>query len=358
MAIYKQRGSRFYWVSIYIPGSGNKSIRRSTGTEDKVKAQAIAETMRLALHRKAPADRLHALIDALMGEEGKPVMPLSGAWAEYERMRAIGGRKVEPKTLNQRRRAVERFLAWTTENRPAVKALGDVGRGTAQDYAATLIESGAASKTRKNLISELATVWKELSAVHGIKNPWPGVVPAVNDAKRGKAFTREEEAAILKAADQAGHDWGVISRLARCTGLRYGDIARLTQDSVDRTARALRLAPSKTSRHGIAVLLPLPVAILDALPTAPGPLFPEHAKCLPHQFWVYPYSKVLAAACVGGLGYTFHSWRHTFRTRLAEAGVSDDLAKKLGGWTQDATAARYDHATRLEELRTAVESAL
>ena len=53
----------------------------------------------------------------------------------------------------------------------------------------------------------------------------------------------------------------------------------------------------------------------------------------------------------------FHSWRHTFRTRLSEAGVSDDLAKRLGGWTDDATAARYDHAERVEELRTAVEKA-
>ena len=37
--------------------------------------------------------------------------------------------------------------------------------------------------------------------------------------------------------------------------------------------------------------------------------------------------------------------------------MSDDLAKRLGGWTEDATAARYDHAERLEELRAAVEKA-
>lgn len=49
--------------------------------------------------------------------------------------------------------------------------------------------------------------------------------------------------------------------------------------------------------------------------------------------------------------------RHTFRTRLSEAGVSDDLAKRLGGWTENATAARYDHAERVEELRAAVEKA-
>ena len=37
--------------------------------------------------------------------------------------------------------------------------------------------------------------------------------------------------------------------------------------------------------------------------------------------------------------------------------MSDDLAKRLGGWTEDATAARYDHAERVEELRAAVEKA-
>ncbi len=33
----------------------------------------------------------------------------------------------------------------------------------------------------------------------------------------------------------------------------------------------------------------------------------------------------------------------------------DDLAKRLGGWTEDATVARYDHAERISELRAAVE---
>ena len=34
-----------------------------------------------------------------------------------------------------------------------------------------------------------------------------------------------------------------------------------------------------------------------------------------------------------------------------------DLAKRLGGWTEDTTVARYDHAERIAELRAAVENA-
>jgi len=37
--------------------------------------------------------------------------------------------------------------------------------------------------------------------------------------------------------------------------------------------------------------------------------------------------------------------------QLIEAGVSGDLAKRLGVWTEAATAARYDHAERVEEMR-------
>jgi integrase len=68
---------------------------------------------------------------------------------------------------------------------------------------------------------------------------------------------------------------------------------------------------------------------------------------MPRKHWVFrgflfsgkvsPFKDVLAKAGIKEGGHTFHSWRHTFRTRLSEAGVSDDLAKRLGGWTEDAT---------------------
>ena len=37
--------------------------------------------------------------------------------------------------------------------------------------------------------------------------------------------------------------------------------------------------------------------------------------------------------------------------------VPDGLDKRSGGWTEDTTAARYDHAERIAELRAAVEKA-
>jgi len=34
-----------------------------------------------------------------------------------------------------------------------------------------------------------------------------------------------------------------------------------------------------------------------------------------------------------------------------------ESTKRLGGWTEDATAALYDHADRIPEIRAALESA-
>lgn len=86
-------------------------------------------------------------------------------------------------------------------------------------------------------------------------------------------------------------------------------------------------------------------------------LLPEHAAAYPKFDKVSPFRYVLDKAHVSGNDHTFHSWQHKFRKWSSEARVSDDLSKWLGGWTEDATAARYDHAERVEELRAAVEKA-
>ncbi len=358
MSVYRRPESKFWWYKINVPGiRPRRVLRGSTGTTDRQTAVAITETIKLA-HRKAlPGEKLHALINALIGSQKQSGLPINGIAPEYQRIFNVSGKSVSPKTSQDRIRVVARLADWVGKKSPEKKNIEDVDKITASQFAQSLKRTGIKAKTRKNVISELSAVWHVLATVHDVPNPWPGVVPDVDDSVCGKAFSREQEQVLLQAADAAGHDWGPICRVARCTGLRYGDIAGLTGDALDETKMALRLDPSKTARHGISVLAPLPADVFAMLRHEGGPLFPEAFECLPRQMWRYPFAKVLEAAGLGGKGYTFHSWRHTFRTRLSEAGVADDIAKRLGGWTQDRTAARYDHALRLDELRAAVVSA-
>jgi len=176
---------------------------------------------------------------------------------------------------------------------------------------------------------------------------------------------KPQEVEILKAAKAAGNGWYLACLISRFTGLLYSSVARLTWREIDLASGVIRHTPPKTKRHGITVTVPLAKALHDELLAARSE-YPDASHVLPLHEQSYQYrrsksgpglfSSILTAAKVTG-DYTFHSWRHTFRTRLSEAGVSDDLAKRLGGWTVDATAARYDHAERVEELRAAVEKA-
>lgn len=361
MALYKRGDNGNWWASIYIPGSAThgqprRYLRASTGTTDKIKASAIEQTLRLGLHRSAPGQHLHALIDALLGEERKSTLPIAALWSEYMRIWSVGGKRVAERTQATRERIARRLIDWLSRNRPSAAVLADVDKLAASAYAEALKREGAKSKTRKNIIGELSAMWQVVGSVHDMENPWRAVAPEVDDAHTGKAFSRAEEMALLTAADNAGHDWGLMCRVARMTGLRYGDVAALTQSNIDRSALAIRLVPSKTSRHKIAVVIPITQELLNLIPDHPGPLFAEAFECLPRQMWRCPFANVLEAAGLAGRGYTFHSWRHTFRTRLSEAGVADDIARRLGGWTQNTTAQRYDHAERLNEMRQAIEA--
>jgi integrase len=120
--------------------------------------------------------------------------------------------------------------------------------------------------------------------------------------------------------------------------------------------------PSKTRRHGIRVKIPvhrLLVPILQGRRDACGTngwLF----EALHHHYVTTKngsgFSRMLELAEVeaGGAVLTFHCWRHTFRTRLAEAGVSQEVAMQLGGWTDARTAEIYNHD--LSRARAAIEA--
>ena len=84
---------------------------------------------------------------------------------------------------------------------------------------------------------------------------------------------------------------------------------------------------------------------------------PADPVALLHQGCEINFKEVLDAAGVTGDGYTFHSWRHTMRSRLGEAGADMETAKRLLGHTSDAMSLHYDHAEHLDELRAAVEAA-
>lgn len=364
MSLYKRPYSQFWWIQIHTPDG--RRVRMSSGTADKEKAAIIEQTFLLAHGKKTRFEKLVAMLQTVCGEEN-PGIPLLEIWPIYTRWVSTSGKTLVPATLSCRKTIVQRFLKWTTEHWPAAKSTNDITRQVAAAFADHLAASGIKACTRKNNISDLGTVWKTLQRVaDNVDNPWPLVLPHADDMARGKPYSRADEKAVLEAAANHGREWHLACLIARHTGLRYSSVSRLKWEEIDLKNGLLRHRPHKTQKHGIDVVIPLAGPLKTAL-LKTWKSHSDETYVLPVHAHAYPsprkrggpglFSEVLKKAGLDTQGFTFHSWRHTFRTRLSEAKVSTELAKRLGGWVIDKTAERYDHAERLAELREAIHAA-
>ena len=391
--LYRRKHCKFWWVMFRDPARPGKWVRLSTKLTDKAAAAEVERAVALGLHKTIQQNALERILRAVYNsEDGMSGMALLSAWAQYERVQRQRGKDPTRKTIVALRCSVERFVKYAREER-GLKFVKQVSSAVAMDYAeelkkGTVKKSGERrplkDKSRKNIIEGLSSVWRVLGGIDPeIHDPWRNCVPIVRDAERRQAFTREQEVAILDAAGRGKlPEWRTICLVARHTGLRKGDIFKLKWDQVDLERGVIRLTPNKTRNFQIAVAVPMVGELWEEMrnkasgtpadagagktqggdrrlaPSAQDKgafVFARFAKTYPNDPPEECFADVLARVGVTGAGLTFHSWRHTFRTRLKEAGVPDELAKQLGGWTQDATLARYNHADETEKLRKMME---
>ncbi len=345
-------------------------VVKSTGfsfsaIENRKKAQAVYDAVKLAQETHLPRMTMEKILSALYrdGKAARVQIPLDGMQGVYDEWAKGKGRNVSIKMDISRRNLLARFVEWCGE-RKVIDAV-DVDVGVAREYVKELKAQGKSNKTMRTYCQYLGGIWRVARQMgKRLENPWVAACPdADGTSVRRGAFTEEEERRVLAEARKVGHGWYLASMIARWTGLRYGDVAQLEWGSIDWKERVIRVVPSKTRKHGVAVCIPISPVLEAALEEerearggdVEGFILPEHGVDYPRKVRVR-FSCVLAAAGMDVAVYTFHSWRHTFRTRLAEAGVSGDVAKRLGGWTNLEMAAHYDHASHLGEMREAIRA--
>jgi integrase len=360
MHLYKR--GKIWWIEFVKDGV---KYRQTTHTTKKAEATAWMNAIKTA--RKMPTfEQAVEVLRMLYKEPAQNTLPLEAAWSAYESLAGAIGKLagLSDKTLIDRRRRLSGLVSWIERNAATIRTVEGVSGQIAAKYAEYLATMGKSTKTRRNIIGDLSTIWTALEKrSDGIKNPWKDLAPADIDRKRILNFSAEQERAVLAAAKKVGKDWFPACVIARHTGLRYGDVARLTWDEVDLERGIIRRKPKKTERFGISVELPIIAPIreaLEALPRLGDFLFPLHAELYGKKGKnvqkALSFREVLDAAGISG-NYTFHSWRHTAATRLAEAGADVETRKRILGHTTDENAARYDHAAHAAEDRAALEAA-
>lgn len=210
-------------------------------------------------------------------------------------------------------------------------------------YRLWLHKRGYKPSTIANYLTIVVTVF-----AYARKRGWTAKVfeadkPKINSSV--KALQEKEVEALIEHSP----DWlkpHII--FLRNTGLRVGELMTLRRDDID---FAQRRAVIRDTKNGEDRVIPLNDAAMNVIAALPhdGLLFRDH------EGKPFKYSKdggnnhlnrpMAAASKRAGIRHvTPHMLRHTFATRLVEAGANIVVVQKLGGWKSMDIAARYGTA--------------
>lgn len=372
--LYKQPKSPFYFAR-YSDADG-KRVSKSTGTTKKREAACIAAEYETA-ERKARANgrelpkEFSAIIEAAAREAVNGELTLARAEELIRRLYQKAHPEVETMSL-------EKFWRkWITEQRHHVSAstatgydhdldlfLGALGKRvmaappgdlTKEQITAALIKAKTATSRRATTVNKaLSSLRRVMDAAITAK------LATANPAKQTRAlraddsilkapFTQAEVRAMLdhpKTSDQ----WRGFITIAAHTGLRMGDIAKLSDKHVDGTRIVIK--PSKTAaKTGKVITVPLTPPCLGWIGERKGDFFPEikaqKTSNISNQFHAIRQRAGVAKEIElpGDMkaSRSFHSLRHTFASWLAEADIHADVRQKLTGHSSSKIHARYTH---------------
>jgi integrase len=353
-----------YWYAAYYGADGRRKFK-STKTRNRTAAMRAALEWEAA-ERKAKEGRLYAaqarriLDQILFAATGENLTEFSvESWFKQFLASKAGG--ASPATMARYSQVLGDFEEWLGAR--SKLPLAAITPGDLTEYRNKLRSEGRAVSTCNQTVKKLLAVPFESARKLGYipTNPCAGVDTLADKAEKKESgrepFTEEEISALLRAAK--GTEWQGVITLAATTGLRLGDAANLTWGNLDLAAKSMEVETQKT---GAELTLPI---------------HPDFSAWLAKQTQgieaapVFPSLHGLAVGSRGGLSFQFrrimekakitckvvtregagrktfskgfHSLRHSFVTRLANLGVSEEIRQKLAGHADAVTHAKYTH---------------
>lgn len=312
---------------------------------------------------------------------GHPTVDETRRWDEYSQgwLELQKGRIAE-RSLESYESHIRQLTRWL--ERDCNIALNLVTGEMLQQWYLDMIEEGRKPATVNNTVKALQAVFDRAKA-EGFtpRNPAELIMRQYGDADIREPFGLEDISKIINYLRKSrNEDWLTVTLLGLCTGQRLQDCAQADtkQFGTEGKHRVWKLKQAKTGAEvQVPIVEPLASHLEQIIKSkTKGFLAPSLAGVpsgsptgLSMQF-----SEILNAAGVdrevrakkeGSKGQTwtnktFHSFRHTTNSLLANAGVSDDVRRKLLGHASTQMNARYTHmqvATTAEALQKAIATA-
>ena len=355
---------------------------------------------------------------ALQIAEAKKLKRQSGlllleAWEEY--LKQPNRPDSAPTTLAKYESYLRAFIQWMSENRPDVRRVAEIARTTAEDYLTALWSTGVSARTYNAYVQALRMIFKHLAGPAALDvNPFGNVAKKTPETVSRREFTPEQVTAIFDGFDSGffydeeaerlitgrnrervkvrmeyrplyADEMRVLLNLCCWTGCRGQDGCLMRWRNVDMATRQISYIPRKTARktNHRAVTLPMHPQLFEALAAAgawrdrnkPGedyiiPSVADRYRRNPSgvqkdvmKIIHYATGMSTTAAISETYGrrklaanaYSLHSFRHTFVSFCANAGVPLAVVAEIVGHGNPSMTRHYSHITT-DAKRGAIEA--
>jgi integrase len=364
-----------FWIACFT-GPDGRRLKKSTKTTDRKLAEKLANEWE-ELGKAGRAGRLteshcrKVIAEMYERTVGEPLHFRTAReylteWVESKR------NETEERAFLKYEQIIHEFLGHIGAK--ADRLLREIAPADIRSWRDALKRKGLSAPTVNHAIKILRMPFKAAHDAGYIEiNPnTKSTVKPIRDEARNVSkdvFTPEQITALIEAAPS--EDWKGAILCGYYTGLRLRDVADLEWSAVDLNARIITVATRKTRKDVILPIHPQFASWLKKQTRGIGkaPVFPSLAgKAGGGKSGLsMAFKRIMDRAKIKGRllrdatgegrsqsSLSFHSLRHSFNSKLADAGVAGEIRQKLTGHTSALMNEVYTHR-EIATLRAAVE---
>ena len=339
-----------YWFAAYR-GADGRRLKKSTKTTDR----RLALEMAVQWEKAAMAGRagtitevqtrkvLNEILEAATGE------PMHFATVKDFFTDWLKDKEGAKKTRTSQKYAPLTSSFLSSLGKRAQLSLAAIGPADLRQWRSSLEKKGLSPATVNGSVKIVSSAFERARRLGYMQaNPCLGL-ESLKDEEKGEkdCFTSEQIKALLREAK--GTAWEGAILVGINTGLRRGDLTNLTWGSIDTNGDDTWFLKLKTSKTGKSIVVPIHPDLREWLETrtrgvGKAPVFPALAgKSGSGKSGIsMQFKRLMERAGVQGrvlrtgkgegrttTSLTLHSLRDTFISRLANAGVAEDVRMKL-----------------------------
>ena len=353
-----------YWFAAYR-GADGRRLKKSTKTTDR----RLAMEMAVQWEKAAMAGRSGTITEVQTRKVLNEILEAAtGEPLHFATVKDFFADWLKDKEGAKKTRTTQKYAPLTTSflssiGKRARLSLAAIGPADLRQWRSSLEKKGLSAATVNGSLRIISSAFERARRLGYIQaNPCLGL-ESLKDEEKGEkdCFTTEQMKALLQEAK--GTDWEGAILAGINTGLRRGDLTNLTWDLIDTGSKDTWFLSVKTSKRGKYVFLPVHPDLREWLESrtrgvGKAPVFPDlFGKSGSGKSGIsMQFKRLMERAGVRGrvlrtgkgkgrttTSLTLHSMRDTFISRLANAGVAEDVRMKLVAHQTKAIHRGYTH---------------